>query len=55
MKVINRTFCCFLHFLGKKWIHCFDGVTSILFCVALSEYDLVLSEDHEVVSSFDDE
>ena len=34
----------------KKWIHCFEGVTSIIFCVALSEYDLVLSEDHQVVS-----
>ena len=20
----------------KKWIHCFEGVTSIIFCVALS-------------------
>lgn len=35
----------------KKWIHCFEGVTSIIFCVALSEYDLVLSEDHTVVST----
>ncbi|KAI6227591.1 Guanine nucleotide-binding proteinG(I) subunit alpha [Aphelenchoides fujianensis] len=31
----------------KKWIHCFDNVTAILFCVALSEYDLVLDEDQE--------
>ncbi|TAQ88043.1 hypothetical protein B7494_g3633 [Chlorociboria aeruginascens] len=23
----------------KKWIHCFENVTSIIFCVALSEYD----------------
>ncbi len=23
----------------KKWIHCFEAVTSIIFCVALSEYD----------------
>ena len=29
----------------KKWIHCFEGVTSIIFCVALSEYDQVLLED----------
>ncbi|KAK9475345.1 guanine nucleotide-binding protein alpha-3 subunit [Dipodascopsis tothii] len=29
----------------KKWIHCFEGVTSILFCVALSEYDQALIED----------
>jgi GTPase SAR1 family protein len=29
----------------KKWIHCFEDVTSIIFIVALSEYDLVLVED----------
>ncbi|KAG0079624.1 Guanine nucleotide-binding protein alpha-2 subunit [Podila epicladia] len=29
----------------KKWIHCFEAVTSILFCVALSEYDQVLPEE----------
>lgn len=29
----------------RKWIHCFEAVTSILFCVALSEYDQVLLED----------
>ncbi|KAJ2496282.1 Guanine nucleotide-binding protein alpha-2 subunit [Coemansia sp. RSA 1972] len=29
----------------KKWIHCFEGVTSIIFCAALSEYDQVLLED----------
>ncbi|EIN14744.1 guanine nucleotide-binding protein alpha-3 subunit [Punctularia strigosozonata HHB-11173 SS5] len=29
----------------KKWIHCFESVTSIIFCVALSEYDQVLLED----------
>ena len=34
----------------KKWIHCFEGVTSIIFCVALSDYDLVLAEDEEMVS-----
>lgn len=33
----------------KKWIHCFDKVTAIIFCVALSDYDLVLAEDEEVV------
>ena len=33
----------------KKWIHCFEGVTAIIFCVALSEYDLVLAEDDEMV------
>ncbi|ROW13192.1 hypothetical protein VPNG_04815 [Cytospora leucostoma] len=29
----------------KKWIHCFENVTSIIFCVALSEYDQVLLEE----------
>jgi len=29
----------------KKWIHCFEGVTTILFLVALSEYDQLLFED----------
>ncbi|ORX63179.1 G-protein alpha subunit [Hesseltinella vesiculosa] len=29
----------------KKWIHCFDSVASIIFCVALSEYDQVLLEE----------
>ncbi|KAJ7649324.1 heterotrimeric G-protein alpha subunit, GPA3-like protein [Mycena rosella] len=28
----------------KKWIHCFERVTSIIFCTALSEYDQVLLE-----------
>lgn len=34
----------------KKWIHCFEGVTAIIFCVSLAGYDLVLAEDEEVVS-----
>ncbi|KAH3679741.1 hypothetical protein WICPIJ_008558 [Wickerhamomyces pijperi] len=29
----------------KKWIHCFDKVASIIFCVSLSEYDQNLLED----------
>ena len=29
----------------KKWIHCFEGVTSIIFCTAISEYDQVLLEE----------
>ncbi|OZJ05273.1 Guanine nucleotide-binding protein subunit alpha [Bifiguratus adelaidae] len=29
----------------RKWIHCFENVTSIIFCVALSEYDQVLLEE----------
>ena len=34
----------------KKWIHCFEGVTAIVFCVSLSAYDLMLAEDEEMVS-----
>jgi len=29
----------------RKWIHCFDSVTAVMFCVALSEYDQTLRED----------
>ncbi|ORX48301.1 heterotrimeric G protein alpha subunit [Hesseltinella vesiculosa] len=29
----------------KKWIHCFEAVTCIIFCVSLSEYDQVLLEE----------
>ncbi|KAJ8784663.1 hypothetical protein J1605_008014 [Eschrichtius robustus] len=32
----------------KKWIHCFEGVTCVIFCAALSAYDMVLVEDDEV-------
>ncbi|XP_039268927.1 guanine nucleotide-binding protein G(i) subunit alpha-2-like [Styela clava] len=32
----------------RKWIHCFESVTAIIFTVALSGYDLVLREDEEV-------
>jgi guanine nucleotide-binding protein G(i) subunit alpha len=35
----------------KKWIHCFENVTSIIFCVALSEYDQVLLEESNQVYS----
>ena len=31
----------------KKWIHCFEGVTAIIFVAALSEFDLGLFEDQE--------
>ena len=35
----------------RKWIHCFENVTSIIFLVALSEYDQILFEsDNEVTS-----
>ncbi|CAG8484455.1 2880_t:CDS:2 [Ambispora gerdemannii] len=29
----------------KKWIHCFENVTAIVFLVAISEYDQLLLED----------
>jgi GTPase SAR1 family protein len=29
----------------KKWIHCFDDVTAVIFVAALSEYDQMLFED----------
>ena len=32
----------------KKWIHCFENVTAIIFLVALSEYDQKLVEDGDV-------
>jgi len=44
----------------KKWLHCFQEVTAIIFCVAMSEYDLKLMEDenvnrmHESIRLFDD-
>jgi len=31
----------------KKWIHCFEAVTAVLFVVAASEYDQVLFEDDQ--------
>ena len=33
----------------QKWVHCFENVTSIIFCVALSEYDQVLLEESSQV------
>lgn len=35
----------------KKWIHCFENVTALVFLVSLSEYDQMLYEDESVVSS----
>jgi len=33
----------------KKWMHCFQDVTCVIFCVALSEYDLKLYEDDQTM------
>jgi guanine nucleotide-binding protein G(i) subunit alpha len=33
----------------KKWIHCFENVTALVFLVSLSEYDQMLYEDEAVV------
>jgi GTPase SAR1 family protein len=44
----------------KKWIHCFQEVTGLIFCVSMSEYDLKLYEDetvnrmHESIMLFDE-
>jgi len=44
----------------RKWMHCFDSVTAVIFCVALSGYDLKLYEDettnrmHEALKLFKD-
>lgn len=35
----------------KKWIHCFENVTALVFLVSLSEYDQMLYEDESVVCS----
>lgn len=43
----------------KKWIHCFEDVTALLFLVAISGYDQFLTEDkdtnqmHEALMLFD--
>jgi len=29
----------------NQWIHCFQDVSAVIFCVAMSEYDLKLAED----------
>lgn len=34
----------------RKWIHCFENVTSIIFLVALSEYDQILFESENEVN-----
>jgi len=30
----------------RKWLHCFDDVTSVIFLAALDEYDMTLEEDN---------
>merc|ERR1712137_441970 len=30
----------------KKWLHCFQDVTSVIYCSALNEYDMLLEEDN---------
>eukprot|EP01091_Cochliopodium_minus_P016414 TRINITY_DN613_c0_g1_i1.p1 TRINITY_DN613_c0_g1~~TRINITY_DN613_c0_g1_i1.p1 ORF type:complete len:276 (-),score=69.30 TRINITY_DN613_c0_g1_i1:202-1029(-) len=32
----------------KKWVHCFQNVTGIIFVIAINEYDLTLFEDDNV-------
>ena len=32
----------------KKWLHCFDSVSAVVFVVSMSEYDEVLAEDVNV-------
>lgn len=34
----------------RKWINCFDNITSMVFLVAISEYDQVLRESSSKVS-----
>jgi hypothetical protein len=31
----------------RKWIHCFEGVTAVMFVAAISEYDQMLYEDEK--------
>jgi len=32
----------------RKWIHCFDDVSAVLYCSSLTEYDLALREDPRI-------
>lgn len=33
----------------KKWVHSFESMTSMIFCIALSEYEQVLLEEKNQV------
>lgn len=54
--VLSLSFCRMVDVGGqrserKKWIHCFENVTSIIFLAALNEYDQVLYESENDVRS----
>ena len=36
----------------RKWIHCFDNVSMLLFVAALSDYDLLDPENNNQVSKY---
>ena len=36
----------------RKWLQCFNEVNSVIFIVALSDYNLVLREDNDQVGTF---
>jgi GTPase SAR1 family protein len=36
----------------KKWIHCFENVTALLFVAALNEYDMVVRPPNKICSVF---
>jgi hypothetical protein len=33
----------------RKWIHCFENVTSVIFLASLCEYDQFLEENNQIV------
>lgn len=35
----------------RKWIHCFENITSVIYLAAISEYDQVLFENENDVRS----